>query len=67
MSCSTPVSDKSNKTGDSIPVFVVIIVQYRKKCKNIFYKNFTRFFLIVKNRESSQVDPPLRSAFSAPF
>lgn len=53
----TPVSDKSNKTGDCIPVFVVIIVQHRKKCKNIFYKNFTRFSLVIILCKISEKQP----------
>ena len=67
--CHTPhpFRIKVTKPETAYRFFVVIIVQHRKKCKNIFYKIFTRFFLIVKIQESSPVDPPPRPAFSAPF
>ena len=64
---SHPFRIKVTKPETAYRFFVVIIVQYRKKCKNIFYKNFTRFFLIVKIHESSPVDPPPHPAFSAFF
>ena len=44
---SHPFRIKVTKPETAYRVFVVIIVQYRKKCKNIFYKIFTRFSLIM--------------------